>query len=288
MARQKRKLHKSLTAVGVACLMLFTPSVSLAWGPEAHKIIAYIAFDDELKPAAKREILKLLNLSPKSKPSALEQAFVNASTWADDIKLTRPEFNSEHFIDRPFPTDGTPPEPNVVTALNKNLKLLQTSPDKNVRLEALKFIIHYVGDIHQPLHCATRTSAQYPNGDAGGNTFQVMVADTGGKLRTISLHSYWDRGLDSFSLSTFTIPQAASVAAKLYDKEDIPRRDADPFSFSVWADESFKLAPELYVGVAEGGRVSVSYRSKATKLMNLRLAKAGFRLGHLLNTIWPR
>ena len=284
MARQETRPRKSLTAVGVACLMLFTPSVSLAWGPEAHKIIAYIAFD-ELKPTAKRRVAELL-LSPRAPQTIVGQAFVDASTWADDIRVLRPQFNSEHFIDRPFPGNAAPPQPNLLTALNKNLTLLRTSPDKNVRLEALKFIIHYVGDIHQPLHCSTRISSQYPKGDAGGNLFQIMVADAGGKPRTISLHSYWDKGLDNFSLSTFTVPQAADDAERAYSKRD-PTTPDFTFNFQGWGDESFKLAQDAYVGVEEGKRVSVVYRSKGIATMKVQLARAGYRLGALLNAIWP-
>ena len=276
--------------------MIFSsPTISLAWGPEAHKIIAFIAWD-ELKPNAKRRIWDLMFPSKPYKEDAGEQAFVAASTWADNIKVDRPQYdNQEHFIERLFPQGGAPTTPNLVTALNKNWDRLQpdSDSDANDRLESLLFIIHYVGDIHQPLHCASRTSTQYPNGDSGANRLRIMVPDFSGKLRDVPLHRYWDTGLDSFSESTFTVKGSAKEIKNKYpdeNKENIEKEKSLPDgrpNFEGWSRESFKLAQEVaYAGIEDGGRVSVRYRYNGINTVNMQLATAGYRLGKLLNAIW--
>ena len=300
MARQVR-LHKTVTAIGVCCLILFTPSVSLAWGPEAHKIVAQIAWE-QLQPSTKKKIIDLL-LSSKALrfESAGNKAFVDASTWADDIRAKRPELNAEHFLERPFPVEGKAPEPNLITALKKNLELLQTSPDINVRVEALKFIIHYVGDIHQPLHCATRKLTADSQGDFGGNLVLIQVADASGKVQRISLHNYWDSGLDSFSGPKFNVARSkksdigldsfsgfdvasSAKAIAITNPDAKPTSASDLFDFQAWADESFRYATDYaYAGIKTGTRVTPTYKSKGVRVVNRQLARAGFRLANLLD-----
>lgn len=90
--------------------------------------------------------------------------------WADDLRpfAEFDSFKALHFIDQPFSIDGTalptgvPGPDNVVKALEDNVNILKTSWDKDAQAQALRFIIHFVGDIHQPLHCATRVSSANP------------------------------------------------------------------------------------------------------------------------------
>jgi hypothetical protein len=169
------RVFRNAIALGLVCLIFGAPSVSFGFGPGGHMITAQIAFA-RLNPRAKAQVKTLLAIPINpSAVSAKSKDFVNAAHWADDLRSI-PAFKSFeplHFIDKPFSTDGTRlpaiPAPNIVTALRDNVKILKTSTNQSARAQALRLIIHLVGDIHQPLHCVTRVSSALPGGDQGGN-----------------------------------------------------------------------------------------------------------------------
>ena len=289
MTKQKRRLFRSVIASGVACLILFTPSVALGWGSAGHQIMAQIA-SRKLNSKARVQVKILLSSKvqlglPYSVPD-----LVTVSTWADEIKSLKgypQEFNELHFIANQFPTAGAVPTPNIVTALKDNVKILQTSTDMEAKAQAIRFIIHFVGDIHQPLHCAVRVDDANPKGDQGGNRVSILVADSSGRLRPDRLHIYWDEGLNTFAGST------ASIAARI-EKAFPDRQETDPFNFQGWSDESFRLARDVaYAGIPSGSdskspiRVTATYKAKAQTVVNQQIAKSGYRLARLLNAIWP-
>jgi S1/P1 Nuclease len=297
-----RRQFKRVIAIGVAFLILCTPSISLGWGAGGHMMVASIAFN-RLNPRAKAQAQTLLaipinpaGVSKKSKD------FVNAAHWPDDLRPF-PEFDSFkplHFIDQPFSVDGTSlpavPTPDVVTALEDNVNILKTSTDKNAQAQALRFIIHFVGDIHQPLHCATRVDSAHPEGDRGGNLVSIKIPGTGGKLKTTNLHSYWDGGIGSFPKTGANFkppplsqigPAAAKATAGNPDTDPDLKLD-DPFNFKAWADESLTAAKDVaYPGMQNGVKPSAAYNSKALKVARKRVAWGGYRLAALLNAIWP-
>jgi hypothetical protein len=225
--------------------------------------------------------------------------FVNASHWADDLRpfTEFDSFKPLHFIDKPFSIDGTAlpagvPEPdNIVKALEDNVNILKTSTDKDAQAQALRFIIHFVGDIHQPLHSATRVSSALPEGDRGGNSVSIKVAG-----KKTNLHSYWDGGIASFPRTgpNFAppplnqIPAAAAKALAGNPDTDPKLKLDDPFNYDAWADESFALAQSVaYKGMRNGVTPTATYNSKALKVARQRVAWGGYRLAALLNAIWP-
>jgi hypothetical protein len=289
-------------ALGVACLILCTPLTSHSWGAGGHMMVAQIAFA-RLNPRAKAQARALLALPIN--PAAISSQskdFVNAAHWADDLRPF-PEFDSFkelHFIDTPFSTDGTAlptlPPPNIVTALEDNVNILKTSTDKNAQAQALRLIIHFVGDIHQPLHCATRVDKANPDGDRGGNLVSIMIPDSNGQLKKSNLHSYWDNGTGAFPPTgpNFAPPplrQIPAAAARARAGNPASARGVglkNPLNFSGWADESFELAKTVaYKGIANGGRPTAAYKRKALQVANQRVAWGGYRLAALLNSIWP-
>jgi hypothetical protein len=299
------RLRRRVSALVLAALVLLPSADCFAWGVGGHMIVAYIAYQ-RLNANAKREVNRLLAL-PINPPSVTGKStdFVNAAHWADDLRPV-PEFRStleEHFADFPFSADGTPtptdlPEPdNVITALEHNVEILKTSADDNARAQALRFIIHFVGDIHQPLHCSTRVDSNHREGDRGGNDFFVKTRDANGATKTVKLHSYWDGGLDTFPKSgpNFTppplnaIPSAASVAMRGNPATDPLLRLGNPTDFAGWAKESSDLAQSrAYDGLAPGGTPSVAYRREGISVARRRVAWGGYRLAALLNSIFPR
>jgi hypothetical protein len=299
--QNERKLHlmKNKIVVGLLAFILCMPSLTLGWGAGGHMMVASIAFK-RLNPRAKAQAMALLarpiNPAAVSKKS---KDFVNASHWPDDLRQFA-EFDSFkpfHFIDKPFSIDGTPlpsnlPEPNnVIKALEDNVNILKTSTDKDAQAQALRFIIHFVGDIHQPLHCATRVSSAKPEGDQGGNLVTIKVGS-----KKVKLHSYWDGGIGRFPKTgpnfapppLSQIPAAAAKAMAGNPDTDPKLKLDDPFNYDAWADESFALAQSVaYKGMKNGVTPTAAYNKKALKVARQRVAWGGYRLAALLNAIWP-
>jgi len=296
-----RKL-KSVIALAVACLILCTPSISQGWGAGGHMMTAFIGFK-RLNPKAKARAMELLaiKINP-AEVTAKSKDFVNAAHWADDLRpfTVFDSFKELHFIDTPFATDGTAlpevPTPNIVTALEENVNVLKTSTDKNAQAQALRFIIHFVGDIHQPLHCATRVDSAHSDGDRGGNQVSIKVPGAKGKLKATNLHSYWDGGIASFPPTGANfkppalglIPAAAAKATAGNPDTAADLNLDNPFNFAAWADESTTLAKDVaYKGIRNGSRPNAAYRTRSLKVARQRVAWGGYRLAALLNAIWP-
>lgn len=287
-------------ALAVVCLILCTPSLSLAWGAGGHMMVASIAFT-RLKPnaRAKAQTLLALPIEPTAQTNRTMD-FVNAAHWADDIRDATgfAQFAPLHFIDTSFSVDGTAlpplPTPNIVTALEENVAILKNpASDQNAQAQALRFVIHFVGDIHQPLHCATRVDSAHPTGDQGGNGVLLKIGD-----RTVKLHSYWDGGINAFPKGgpgpTFAPPALSTIGpaaarARLGNPATDPALKLDdPTNFDLWAQESFALAKSTtYKGMHSGVTPTAAYNAKALKVARKRVAWAGYRLAALLNSIWP-
>ena len=299
MQKNHHRIVKAGTAIAVVGLLLSTSTTSLGWGAGGHMMVASIAFK-RLNPTAKAQVKKLLAI-PIAPSNVTRKSidFVNAAHWPDDVKkLPGFEFSGDlHFVDIPFSTDGTtlptdlPKTDNIVKALAHYVDVLKTSTDQNRRAQALRFIIHFVGDIHQPLHCATRVDKNHHEGDRGGNDLLINV---GG--HTVKLHSYWDGGIDTFPREgpnfappqLAQIPPAVDVVLQGNPSTDPALKLGDPMNFQLWADESNKLAKEVaYKTIANGKTPDAAYRKAGLRVARNRVAFAGYRLAALLNSIWP-
>jgi hypothetical protein len=300
--KNPRHVFRNAIPIAVVCLGLCMPSLSLGWGAGGHMITAQVAFN-RLTPHAKAQAKMLLAIpiNPAA-TSAKSKDFVNAAHWADDIRSS-PDFAAIpplHFIDKAFSTDGTRlpavPRPNIVTALRDNVKILKTSRDKNAQAQALRFIIHFVGDIHQPLHCTTRVDSAHATGDRGGNLENIKIPAGAGATQTINLHKYWDDGIESFPKGgpgflpppLSKISPAADLAMRGNPASDRALQLNAPFNFQEWANESFDLAKGVaYNGITNGSTPNAAYRTKALQVARQRAAWGGYRLAALLNSIWP-
>lgn len=301
---RKRSIFRSKLLVGVLGIMLLTPSLSLGWGAGGHMMVASIALK-RLNPRAKAKATELLAIKiDPAEVTAKSTNFVNAAHWADDLRpfARFDHFKALHFIDQPFSIDSTPlpsgvPEPdNIVKALEDNVNILKTSTDKNAQAQALRFVIHFVGDIHQPLHCATRVSNVNPDGDRGGNSVSIKIRGANGQLKTTNLHSYWDSGIGTFPKTgpNFAPPPlkeigpATLIATKLNPATAAAVKLNQPFNYTGWAGESFKLGQTVaYKGMKNGVQPTALYNKNATKVVRQRVSWGGYRLAALLNSIWP-
>jgi hypothetical protein len=297
--RNGSRLRRCVSALVLASLLLLPASNCFAWGPGGHMMTAQIAFA-RLNPRARAELTRLIAIPIR--PSAVTSRsldFVTASVWADDVKrLSGFEFSGdEHFADFPFRVDRTrlprlPKDANVLNALKRYVGVLRTSTDDNERAQALRFVIHYVGDIHQPLHCSTRVDRRHPQGDQGGNLFLVSLVR--GRRADVKLHSFWDSGLRTFPSRGISPPPmneiTDAVAAVLRENPDTdPDIHLDrPEDFDGWARESSALAQEsAYDRLRPGGLVSMTYRRDGAVVARRRVAWGGYRLAALLNSLFP-
>jgi hypothetical protein len=287
--------------------VLFAAQPTWGWGPGGHMIVAYIAYG-RLNDRARGEVDKLIAI--KIAPAAVTGQsldFVNASHWPDDLRT--PPYNKDfassfplHFVDYPFSTDGTTPsedltgENNIITALTHYVDVLKTSAVDNERAQALRFVIHFVGDVQQPLHCATLVTHAHPAGDQGGNLFTIKVGNGRGSTKNEKLHSYWDGGIGDFPKTgaNFTppplseIPPAAARMSAEFPDSDPAWKDGGPTNFEGWAKESLQLAQDVaYKGIKPNQLPSAAYNQAALKTAHERVAWGGYRLAALLNSIWP-
>ncbi|UGY17971.1 S1/P1 nuclease [Bradyrhizobium septentrionale] len=282
-----------------------------AWNLRGHMEIAAVAWD-QLKPATKAKVSQLLRLNPAyddwvegfSSREKSKAAFTRAAGWPDDIKRDHDYTNDGetpsgpdsarnigyqdklmhrywHYKDIPFSPDGTPthdsPVPNAETQIIAFRDALAShdTPD-DVKSYDLVWLLHLVGDVHQPLHATSRFTHDLPDGDRGGNSVKLCESPCRNEL-----HAFWD---NLFGTGTST-RAAINAARKLDDAPDGAATNQDVRS---WIVESFELAKSnVYqspIGIGDGPfTISDTYRRKAKTLANERASIAGARLAKLLN-----
>lgn len=283
------------------CLPLFAclaASSAFGWDDAGHMVIADIAYA-RLTPKARAEADRLLAIGGTDRTND----FITAACWADDIRRDRPETGPWHYIDLHFrqdgrPTTNRPDAENVVWAIHKFEGVLadRSKPDAE-RADALRFVLHFVGDIHQPLHATARDTAEHPDGDKGGNLFRIenpfQYADADA-YPPRNLHQLWDRGVGLLpSLprrfrplnreGRANIDQVAAYVEKADPSNSLPRvRDLKPED---WAQESFVAAKTVVYDLPEGSKPSEEYLKRGYELSTERIALAGYRLAEVLNKI---
>ena len=257
--------YRRAGAALVICLLV--ASNGFGWGPKGHQVVATIA-ESHLTAKGSREVQAILGRG---------ESLATVSTWADDVRLARPETAPWHYIDIPLNAaaiDRTRDCPNgdcVTAAITRSLAVLRdASSSADAKNEALKFIDHFVGDLHQPLHCED-------NSDKGGNGLHVRFFG-----EEANLHSVWD----VFLIERIN-PDAADYAAKLnaaITKPDIAAWDKG--TVEDWALESHRVAQQVAYGRLPQGQepdLATDYLRSASPAVNLQLQKAGIRLAYLLN-----
>lgn len=198
-----------------------------SWGDLGHQIICEIAFQ-ELNPQARREVRRLIRLDPAF------TLFADSCTWPDHPRQ-RP---SEHFINVPrtFTQFASPQCPIAAkclfTAIAADLHVLRSATDDQAKLDALKFLGHWIGDLHQPLHVSFED-------DRGGN----KVKETGPCSN--SLHSVWDTCIIQRELGQVPRDVARDRSEEITDSDRAAWR-ATPVE--AWASESLAITRQASVG----------------------------------------
>lgn len=244
-------------------LLLASPTAAFAWGANGHRIVGRIA-ENHLTEEARRAVECLIG------PETLAQV----STWPDEIR-SDPSWKRAtpwHFISiddgETVETTARSPEGDLLEAMPRFEAVLrdpQAGPQ--AKREALKFLVHFVGDVHQPLHVGRRA-------DFGGNSVQVTWFG-----EASNLHTVWDSGLidnEKLSFSEFAafIDHPAAEEIKTWQSS----------TYADWAVESKAVRERVYrIG---DGKLSYQFAFDNIPLVKRRLLQAGVRLAGILNSIF--
>jgi hypothetical protein len=292
-------------SVSRALVALLVAAPAWSWGSAGHHIIAIIA-EQRLSAEAREKIRKLLMDGTYS--------MVDISTCADQLRNTdrkRPEDDictifagdvppsngAWHYIQIPVPTkaktlDAFCPEGDCVTAkISSFAETLRTSTDEAVRRQALLFLVHLVGDIHQPLHTVDRAC------DKGGNSERVGFS-LDGQHTDVKLHQVWDTSELDLLMADYKVTDEHALADALI--ASISPVEAEKWVHATpeqMAWESYTIAvtrvyPAIpyqnFCGIQELSRVetdlSTLYEQDGTKVVQIQLMKAGVRLAAVLES----
>ena len=248
---------------------LLLPAPAFAWGALGHRLVASLAWDD-LTPATRRQINTLLAGEP-------EPTLAGIASWADDLRDNDPVLGKktarwhyvnigEHDCEYDLPRD-CPGGNCVVEAIGAQTAILsdQRRP-RAERLQALKFVVHFVGDAHQPLHAGFAR-------DKGGNDIQVNWNGNG-----TNLHTLWD--------SRMLVSTRRDEAAWLAYLRALPRPGIAPVNLpppaARWAEQSCRVVtqPGFYPPRA---RLQQSYVDQHLPIAEKQLRLAGVALAGTLN-----
>ena len=249
--------------------LLAAPFPARAWGEPGHRIIGELA-QRQLRPAARAEVARLLL-------GDTEPTLAGVANWADDVR--KGEFGSGrtrrwHFVNFKggdcsyVPARDCPDGNCVIAAINRNfLVLADRRRADDERRDALKFLVHLIGDVHQPLHAT-------PRDDHGGTEFQVGYH---GKGR--NLHSVWD----ALIFHGRALPPAAyaDLLGRQSPLPSDPTRRSDRPAVD-WAIESCRVVLEGKIYPAKHV-VDDAYLDANRPLAEQRLRRAGSRLADMLN-----
>uniref|UniRef100_A0A7S3NEL3 P1/s1 nuclease n=1 Tax=Euplotes harpa TaxID=151035 RepID=A0A7S3NEL3_9SPIT len=282
-------------------LLIALSSVSAYWST-GHMIISRIAHDDLLKTAPevfkqiKEEVRILQQFSKEANHS-----FVESAVWADDNKdIEFGAFTQWHYVDTPyimpdFHGETEVENMNVTWAINQMKRTLNNTsvPQFNSDLAlsfAWRYLIHLVGDLHQPLHASSMYSKMFSEGDQGGNLFLLKFP---ANPQITNLHALWDACVDQYGSLYAPLNQTewsliGEIASNL--TQQTPRsKVADRVRIldeKVWAQESFKFSKDIvYDGINPNDTPSPQYIERGRRFINEQLVVAGYRLSDILKSL---
>jgi hypothetical protein len=276
-----------------ACIFVFSlPVAAWAWGPEGHRIVGRVA-QERLSTNARLEVRKLLG----------RESLADVANWADEYRVLHRETVPWHFVNIRVQGDGSHDafkaktdceDGNCVIEKIKEFEAMLRDKEagRDERITALKFLVHFVGDIHQPLHCAQRQYRSLDN-DRGGNEVHVRFLDL---KQPLKLHQVWDSTIIVDELLGKNKPEqyAQAMADKLKVMEGAIAEWRKLEKPEEWAMESHALAvAHSYKGIPvdqpEGvnPKLDQEYVDQAKLVVETQLEKAGVRLADIINRLFP-
>lgn len=246
-------------------ILAYSPS-AFSWGKTGHRIVGELA-QRNLKPSTLKAIKEIAGVEDLSR----------MSVWADEIRsdpkmgYTTPWHyvsipNGKTYFDQKRNKEG-----DVIESLYRFEDILRNPLEtKERKLEALKFLIHMTGDMHQPLHVGLAE-------DRGGNSIRVKWFKN-----ESNLHSIWDEELIDFEKLSFS---EYSNYLNHYSKEE--KIAWEKGTFLDWSKESQELRSKVY-DMGESSNLSYEYNYKVKPTVELRLKQAGLRLAFVLDKIFNK
>lgn len=265
------KKHRALDVFATLLLPILCTPCSWAWGPLAHRVTARMA-EGRLTPRALAAVRDLLERGER-----LEDAAV----WADEQREV-PGSEAWHYVNVPisqprYDAIFCPPKGCIVSKIEEfRFVLADPKAPKPVKRRALKFLVHFVADLHQPLHVGD-------NGDRGGNLLQVLFFGEGSNLHRVWDSQIMERRTDNKQVWLWDMTSAANPRMV----EEWSRGTPED-----WATETLAVAKEVYrlpgkrTLIRPGAKLGDDYISFALPVIQRQLAKAAVRTAYVLNGVF--
>jgi S1/P1 Nuclease len=272
-SRGKRMVRRALAFAAVFCL---ATQQGWAWGREGHRLTALVA-DQYLKPETKAQIAELLG----------KESLEDIASWADDYRAEHPETAKWHYVDIPkgqkfdrirdcpLPSnDAKSPWRDCVTdrILYFEGRLGDTALSPAERTIALKFLVHFIGDVHQPFHAY--------GDDRGGNGVRVtFLGSTTCGTFPCNLHAVWDESIiedQGLSEKKYTDRLMQEIKDNNWERLS----GGEP---TTWANISHHYAEEAVA--PNGALITRAYVTEEARIVDAQLALGGLRLARVLNRI---
>jgi hypothetical protein len=245
-----------------------------AWGPDGHAIVAELA-QRRLTPSAQAEVARLLG------PGA---SLASVSNWADDVRPDRPETFNWHFVDIPLEETAYDPDRDcaptrkgdcILGAIARERRKLACSRDPLVRRDALRFLVHFIADLHQPFH----TIAEKQGGNRVGVTLDVHAATCArcqSRRGKENLHALWDTVLVSLAAWNW-----GAYVARL--EQPTVMSQAAAGTPEDWALEAHRVAADIWTWLPDDHLIGDDYYRRAVPVLDRQLSRAAVRLATVLD-----
>eukprot|EP01016_Furgasonia_blochmanni_P014939 TRINITY_DN179_c0_g1_i1.p1 TRINITY_DN179_c0_g1~~TRINITY_DN179_c0_g1_i1.p1 ORF type:complete len:458 (-),score=108.45 TRINITY_DN179_c0_g1_i1:341-1666(-) len=297
----------SISSLLVIVLCLAVPQQSLGWWEAGHMITAEIAKQDLLRSDPRiYSIAEQIVLFGGDLSLSFTHNFAATAVWADTIKMQNLNmWNEWHYIDLPINDDGLQmnfdkgEDDNLIWAIDHVMRVLNSTKTANkVTIEKAmmaRLLLHFLGDIHQPLHASALFNSSLLNGDSGGNLYNISYRLD--ETHNISnLHSFWDDGaggLPDYNKVPFNDSVLDEVRQfALTYMQEFPRtafsNELATDDITAWARESYHHARDLVYGplLKEGQLhapdIDPEYQRQSFEFVKRQLALGGYRLANLL------
>jgi hypothetical protein len=245
-----------------------------ARGAIADAVVAELG-QRRLEPAVLQKVKTLLGG---------EISLASLASWPDGVRLLRPETTNWHFVDIPYEAtaydaaEHCKPSPKgdcVIAAIRRLRDVLRdNAASAQDRKEALIFLVHFLGDIHQPLHCAER------NNDSGGNKVAVIFLDRGGHPHETNLHAVWDEAIIDKRVYDW------GEYVRIVEDDWLKGRDIAALQageLEDWAWKTHLAAVQVAYDLPKNHVLDDDYYKKAAAMVDQQLALGGVRLARILN-----
>jgi hypothetical protein len=313
-------MRKRIIALFLGVIVLSAGTPAFAWDDAGHKITAWIAWN-QMSPKVRAKVSEILLSAPedshlssffmqdsRSLDARQRELFMVASTWPDIVRdrkfpnrYQRYHRGNWHYINTFWKKENGKfvmlelPDVDAGRATEKLYEFEKAIADPNLsdsdKAIAIAWILHIVGDIHQPLHASGRVTEQEPKGDLGGNLFLLTPEGTP-RDQQVNLHWFWDSIVgrnvprDGDECDEAYLPKFVGGFSGKYPA--VRYNDIKDGKFDEWQMESVRLAMEEVFPdtLVRNQMPTEEYKKNAMRVSEERLALAGHRIAALLNRIF--